>query len=55
MLGIIRDKGFIKDDLDLDFGVFGDQVNEKEIKKLLLNNGYTPTVKCLGSSVIISK
>ena len=47
LLGIIRDKGFIKDDLDLDFGVFGDQVNEKEIKKLLLNNGYTPTVKCL--------
>ena len=47
MLGIIRDKNFIKNDLDLDFGMFGNKVTSEQIRDIMLSHGFIPTVKCL--------
>ena len=47
LLGIIRDKNFIKHDLDLDFGIFGNKVTSEKIRDIMLGHGFIPTVKCL--------
>lgn len=40
MLGIVRDRGFIKHDIDIDIGVLGDEFSAEDILRLIKGKGF---------------